>query len=105
MIPTCDVCGTTIEEIEWNGGDWCGECGCCKEHCQHFKDCEQSMTDLEKWTTFLTEQNVGFAQETEQWNNNETRIWLRGKNVINSWAGCEIIFNNDGSLKVIEVSE
>lgn len=34
--PTCDVCDTTMEESE----QWCGECGCCVEHCQNFTDCK-----------------------------------------------------------------
>lgn len=35
--PTCDVCGTTCEELP--GDLWCGECGCCWEHCQDFVGC------------------------------------------------------------------
>ena len=33
--PTCDVCGETDENV-----DWCGSCGCCREHCQGYVDCE-----------------------------------------------------------------
>lgn len=35
--PTCDVCGTTCEELP--GDAWCGECGCCTKHCQKYTDC------------------------------------------------------------------
>jgi hypothetical protein len=37
-IPTCDVCGTECEALP--GDEWCGECGCCVEHCQEFVGCE-----------------------------------------------------------------
>jgi hypothetical protein len=34
--PTCDVCGALAEDESVN---WCGECGCCVEHCQKFEGC------------------------------------------------------------------
>jgi len=30
----CDICGESAE-----GADWCGECGCCVEHCQNYRWC------------------------------------------------------------------
>lgn len=33
--PRCDVCGIRDEEAD----DWCGECGCCREHCQQYESC------------------------------------------------------------------
>jgi hypothetical protein len=30
----CDICGESAD-----GADWCGECGCCVEHCQQYEDC------------------------------------------------------------------
>lgn len=35
--PRCDVCGKVDEEV-----DWCGNCGCCREHCQGYKSCSES---------------------------------------------------------------
>ena len=32
----CDWCGEPCSVYVW----WCGECGCCKEHCQNFINCE-----------------------------------------------------------------
>lgn len=37
--PRCDVCDITCEEVSWNNDEWCGECGCCAEHCQQYVDC------------------------------------------------------------------
>jgi hypothetical protein len=34
--PSCDVCGALAED---ESVDWCGECGCCVEHCQKFVGC------------------------------------------------------------------
>lgn len=61
------------------------------------------MTDLEKWKAFLTEQNVGFVQESS--NGISPYLWLLGSNVKNWYAACEIYFNDDGSLNFINVSE
>lgn len=61
------------------------------------------MTDFEKWKAFLTEQNVGFTQGS---NNGITpHLWLNGSNVNNFYAACEIYFTDDGALDRIEVSE
>jgi len=30
----CDICGESAD-----GADWCGECGCCVEHCQNYRWC------------------------------------------------------------------
>lgn len=32
--PTCDVCGMYEEDVVW-----CGNCGCCQDHCQDFYGC------------------------------------------------------------------
>lgn len=32
----CDWCGDPQDE---DNTEWCGECGCCKEHCQNYIDC------------------------------------------------------------------
>jgi len=61
------------------------------------------MTDFEKWKAFLTEQNVGFVQQSS--NGITPYLWLTGNNVDNYWAACEIKFKDDGSLDKIEVSE
>lgn len=61
------------------------------------------MTDLEKWKAFLTEQGVGFVQGSD--NGITANLWLAGTKVRNLWAGCVIYFNDDGSLREIEVSE
>jgi hypothetical protein len=61
------------------------------------------MTDFEKWKAFLTEQNVGFLQRSD--NGITPVLWLTGENVENFWAACEINFNDDGSLDKIVVSE
>lgn len=61
------------------------------------------MTDLEKWKEFLTEQGVGFEQQS--CDAITPQLWLSGDKVRNFWAGCVIYFNDDGSLKEIEVSE
>lgn len=34
VVPRCDVCGLADEETEW-----CGDCGCCVEHCQQYITC------------------------------------------------------------------
>jgi hypothetical protein len=34
--PACDECGTLVDECE----DWCGGCGCCREHCAGYVECE-----------------------------------------------------------------
>ena len=34
--PSCDVCGALMED---ESVEWCGECGCCVEHCQKFEGC------------------------------------------------------------------
>ena len=34
--PTCDVCGKHTEDAVW-----CGSCGCCREHCAGFADCDE----------------------------------------------------------------
>jgi hypothetical protein len=39
--PRCDDCSTTMEECE----RWCGECGCCVEHCQNFVGCVKDGDD------------------------------------------------------------
>lgn len=36
--PRCDVCDITCEEVLWNNDEWCGECGCCAEHCQQYEN-------------------------------------------------------------------
>lgn len=33
--PRCDKCGTSMEQAD----RWCGECGCCTEHCGNFLGC------------------------------------------------------------------
>jgi hypothetical protein len=33
-FPRCDVCGKFDEEVPW-----CGNCGNCREHCQHDEGC------------------------------------------------------------------
>jgi hypothetical protein len=35
----CDVCGVLAED---ESVQWCGNCGCCVEHCQKNEDCEVS---------------------------------------------------------------
>ena len=37
VIPRCDVCNVADEEAE----DWCGVCGCCREHCQQYEGCDE----------------------------------------------------------------
>ena len=32
--PECDVCAAHPESVSW-----CGDCGCCVQHCQGFVDC------------------------------------------------------------------
>ena len=34
--PCCEVCGTTDDEA---GGQWCGSCGSCSEHCEGYDTC------------------------------------------------------------------
>lgn len=36
-FPHCDVCGSASATVEW-----CGNCGCCKEHCQNDDGCEDA---------------------------------------------------------------
>ena len=33
--PRCDVCNAVDETVEW-----CGNCGRCVQHCQHYDGCE-----------------------------------------------------------------
>lgn len=35
--PRCDVCNAVDETVEW-----CGNCGCCTEHCQSEEGCEET---------------------------------------------------------------
>ena len=51
--PRCDVCDTADEEAD----GWCGNCGCCREHCQHFHGCDwvivtSSEADIEDMALF-----------------------------------------------------
>lgn len=34
--PRCDVCNV----LDVEAADWCGECGCCRAHCQQHEGCE-----------------------------------------------------------------
>jgi hypothetical protein len=61
------------------------------------------MTDLDKWKAFLTEQNVGFVQESR--NGITPVLWLSGQNVENFWAACDIVFDDAGGFDHIEVYE
>lgn len=38
---TCDECGWTDEE----GQEWCGNCGCCADHCQDYEGCNPECLD------------------------------------------------------------
>ena len=38
--PICDECGIRDEETEW-----CGNCGCCKQHCQDYEGCNPECLD------------------------------------------------------------
>ena len=40
--PTCDTCNKTDEQIEFAGGEWCGSCGSCMDHCQNYVGCEEN---------------------------------------------------------------
>lgn len=39
-IPRCDVCDVMAEALP--GGEWCGECGCCVDHCQEYVSCQKA---------------------------------------------------------------
>lgn len=34
--PRCDVCNIVDEKA----AEWCGNCGCCKQHCQQHEGCK-----------------------------------------------------------------
>lgn len=42
--PRCDDCGIHMEEA----ARWCGECGCCREHCQGYAGCERTCRGCDK---------------------------------------------------------
>lgn len=40
IAPICDECGVRDEETEW-----CGNCGCCQQHCQDYEGCNPECLD------------------------------------------------------------
>jgi hypothetical protein len=67
LEPRCDECGIHCEEVDVD--EWCGECGCCADHCAGFEGCPPIYARRRLVGTRV--RVVGFAVEPGGHNDNE----------------------------------